>query len=172
VRHRTQRGVRNTRNGIESFAIGPGAQRRRRRSRITQHGSWPRAKIVAQTSVLSSECRGRSPLARSSAWYTTEWGRRVCSGRGEIRLSRMTSDPRSASSHSKLHRHCDSRFSDANADANRRSEPVGCCRSDRPVCIQETVADGSCRVMRAFWKCGIPRQAVSRVRIPLAPHFA
>jgi hypothetical protein len=61
---------------------------------------------------------------------------------------------------------------DANADANWESERVGCCRSDGPERIQETVQDGSCRVMYAFWKCGIPRQAVSRVRIPLAPRFS
>jgi hypothetical protein len=45
-------------------------------------------------------------------------------------------------------------FSDANGDANRGSDPVGCCRSARRVCIQEAAPDGSCRVMGAFWKCG------------------
>jgi hypothetical protein len=69
-------------------------------------------------------------------------------------LSRTTSDPRSPSSLSTLRRHCDGQSSDANADANRRSEPVGCCRSNCPVCSQETVPDGSCRVTYAFWKCG------------------
>jgi hypothetical protein len=44
--------------------------------------------------------------------------------------------------------------SDANADANRRSDPVGCCRSDRLVCIQETVPDGASRALYAFWRCG------------------
>ena len=61
---------------------------------------------------------------------------------------------------------------DANADANWESEPVGCCRSDGPERIQETVPDGASQAPYAFWKCGIPRQAVSRVRIPLAPRFA
>jgi hypothetical protein len=65
-------------------------------------------------------------------------------------LSRMTSDPRSPSSLSKLHRHCDGQFS----DANRRSDAVGCCRSDFSVCIQKSIPDGSCRVTYAFWKCG------------------
>jgi hypothetical protein len=59
--------------------------------------------------------------------------------------------------------------SDANADANWGSEPVGSGRSDRRVRIQETAPDGACQVAYAFWKCGIPGKPVSRVRIPLAP---
>jgi len=42
--------------------------------------------------------------------------------------------------------------SDANADANWGSEPVGRCRSDCPVCIQETVPDGASQATNAFWK--------------------
>jgi hypothetical protein len=43
---------------------------------------------------------------------------------------------------------------DANADANCESEPVGCCRSDGPARIQETVPDGASQAPYAFWKCG------------------
>ena len=43
---------------------------------------------------------------------------------------------------------------DANADANWESEPVGCCRSDGPEGIQETVPDGASQTAYAFWKCG------------------
>src|SRR5450631_3562776 len=43
---------------------------------------------------------------------------------------------------------------DANADANWESEPVGCCRSNGPERIQETVPDGASQAPYAFWKCG------------------
>jgi hypothetical protein len=35
-----------------------------------------------------------------------------------------------------------------------------------------SVTQASCHLTLAFWKCGTPRRAVSRDRIPLAPRFS
>jgi len=58
----------------------------------------------------------------------------------------------------------DSQSPDAKADANRESEPVGCCRFDCPVCIQQSVPDGCCRITYAFWKCGWWETSIAKYR--------
>jgi hypothetical protein len=55
---------------------------------------------------------------------------------------RIASNPLSPSSLIKLRKHSRCQSSDANADANQRSQPVGYCRSNLPVCIQQSVPDG------------------------------
>jgi hypothetical protein len=59
--------------------------------------------------------------------------------------SKMPSNPQSQVHLASFYGIRDGQSSDATADANRRSEPVGCCRSACHVCIQETVRDGSSR---------------------------